>query len=85
MEHQDHYVYKVAHDRAPRIPNDTILFGMVVRKKLRDEATLINEPGAKGKLMFVILDATRVNGTDLTQESLLGRISAVKVVSFGFY
>jgi len=85
MEHQDRHIYKVAQDRAPqRIPNDTILFGMIVRKVLRDEATLNSNPEAKGKLMFVILDATRVSGADLTEKSLLARICAVQVKLDGF-
>ncbi len=75
----------MAQDRAPqRIPNDTILFGMIVRKVLRDEATLNSNPEAKGKLMFVILDATRVSGADLTEKSLLARICAVQVKLDGF-
>ena len=38
-----------------------------------------NNQEAKGRLNFFIMDATRVNGLDLTQKNIQERISAVQV------
>ena len=78
MQNNTQHIFKVDQDLAPRlIPNDTILDGIVVKKLVRGESS--NDEG-NGKLSFVIMDATRFDGEQLTQKSILERISAVQVL-----
>ena len=78
MQNNTRHIFKVDQDLAPQfIPNDTILDGIVVKKLVRGEGS--NDEG-DGKLSFVIMDATRFDGEQLTQKSILERISAVQVL-----
>ena len=78
MENNTQHVFKVDPDLAPKvIPKDTILDGIVVKKLVRGKGSKRNVDGAK--LNFVIMDATRVDGDQLTQKGILDRISAVQV------
>ena len=80
MENETQHIFVVDPDFAPRlIPKDTVLDGIVVRKIVRDGAAQSRSAEAKGKLSFVIMDATRVNGLDLTQKNIKDRISVVQV------
>ena len=82
MENETQHIFVVDPDFAPRlIPKDTVLDGIVVRKIVRDGAAQSRSAEAKGKLSFVIMDATRVNGLDLTQKNIKDRISVVQVDS----
>lgn len=74
MQNITQHIFKVARDCAPQMTtSDTILDGIVVRKRQS------NNQEIKGNSTFVIMDATRVNGVDLTGKSIQERIAAVKV------
>lgn len=76
------HVFIVDPDRAPQaIPRDTILDGIVVKKIVRagEAASNSNSADVEGKVTFVIMDATRVNGVDLIPMTILDRISFVMV------
>jgi len=78
MQNNTQHVFKIDPDLAPKvIPKDTILDGIVVKKLVRGKSS--NRNGDGTKLNFVIMDATRVDGVQLTQKSILDRISAVQV------
>lgn len=80
LEDSAENIFKVAKSRAFRvIPPETVLDGIVVRKIVRAEHDS-NQEASNGKLTFVIMDATRVNGVDLTQKNILERMSAVQVL-----
>ncbi len=69
-------IFQLDRNRAPQLmPVDTVLDGIVVRKILRDE----NNREAAGKLTFLIIDAIRCKGVDLTQQNIQERISKVQV------
>lgn len=71
-----HRVFKLEQSHAfKRIPADTVLDGVVVVSKIVPSEAAQNA----GKPTFVIMDATLVNGKDLTQMGIRERISAVKV------
>lgn len=73
------HIFKVAKSCAFRvIPPETVLDGIVVRKIVRSERS--NQEASNGKLTFVIMDATRINGVDLTQKSIQERMSIVQVL-----
>jgi len=76
FENNTQNVFKVDPDLAPQLPKDTILDGIIVKKLVRGEGSNGN---GDGKLSFVIMDATRVDGVQLTQKSIQERISAVEV------
>ncbi len=59
------------------IPAGTVLDGIVVRKIVRGKTA--RNRNILGKPTFVIMDATRVNGKDVTRKSILDRISIVQV------
>ncbi len=80
MENNSQHVFSVDSDRAPRlIPKDTILDGIMVKKIVRNGAAQNHNQETNGELSFVIMDATRVNGVDLTQNNIQDRISVVQV------
>ena len=81
MENESQHLFVVDPDFAPQlIPKDTVLDGIVVRKIVRDGAAQIdNNQEAKGGLSFFVMDATRVNGVDLTEKNIQERISVVQV------
>jgi len=66
------------------VPPGTILDGIVViREGVHGEITQNSNAG--GKPTFFIMDATRVNQKDLTQMSILERISVVQVLKLFNY
>lgn len=76
MENIAQHIFKVDQDKAPRMTaTDTVLEGIVTRMVIRDESIQ-----NKGKLTFVIMDVTRVNGVDLTKKGILERMSAAQVI-----
>ena len=79
MQNNTQHVFKIDQGLiAPKlIPKDTILDGIVVKKLVRGKSS--NRNGDGTKLNFVIMDATRVDGVQLTQKTILERISAVQV------
>jgi len=80
LEDRVQRILKVDQDRTPQIPKNTVLIGIVTRKIIRNEnAQNSNSEANDGKLTFVIMDATRVNGVDLTQKNVTERISTIQV------
>ena len=77
FENNTQHVFKVDPDLSPKLPKDTILDGIIVKKLVRGEGS--NDGNGDGKLSFVIMDATRVDGVQLSQKSIQERISAVEV------
>jgi len=76
MENMAQHIFKVDQDKAPWMTStDTVLDGIVTRMVIRD-GSIQN----KGKLTFVIMDVTRVNGVDLTKKGILERMSAAQVI-----
>ena len=75
MENETQHIFELDQDRiVQKIPNDTVLEGIVVKKIVRDGAAQSSNAGAKGKLTFVIMDATRINGADLVPKNFQERI-----------
>ena len=68
-------IFVLDQDHTPqKIPINTILDGIVVRKIVRDGAA------SEGKLTFVIIDSTCVNGINLTKKSFEQRSLIIKVL-----
>ncbi len=62
--------------------NDTILDGILTREKLNsDDCCADSDLEAAGKLTFVIQDAIRCNGENLTSLNIFQRIAFVEVYS----
>lgn len=74
-------MFQLDQDRSPQLmPFDTDLDGFLVRKIVRDEADENNHDWTKGKRTFVIMDAIRCKGVDLTQKIIQERIGAIQVM-----
>lgn len=68
------------------IPTNTILDGILVRRIVGDFAAHnINNPMANGRLTYVIMDAIRCHGVNLTRKTLQERMSTVEVCYIYFY
>lgn len=79
MENIKLNIFKLDQEWAPQLNvKNTVLDGFLTRKIVRNPAAQNNQQ-TKGKLVFVIMDTTRVNGVDLTEENICERISAVRV------
>lgn len=84
MENMTQHIFKLDEDRAPQLTvKDTVLDGLVVRK-IRPNGLGSFEANedvevAEGKLTFVIMDATRCSGVDLTGRNIQERISFIHV------
>lgn len=83
LENKTQHIFIVDQHRAPQqIPRDSVFDGIIVKKITRggaaDEVASNNTAG-DGKLTFVVMDATRINGMDLTRKSILERISTARV------
>lgn len=61
---------------------DVVLDGIVTRTKPNNVSAFSGDPEAAGQLTFVIIDAIRCSGRDLTTFNILQRLSIVKVISF---
>jgi len=84
MENMAQHFFKVDQDHAPQMTaTDTVLDGILTRRFIRDGSPRVNNnQEEKGKLTFVVMDATRCRGIDLTKMNILERISAVKVITY---
>jgi hypothetical protein len=68
----------LSHDRS--VLKDTVLDGYFVRPKILDSGIAADKNGDKrGRLTFVIQDAIRCNGTDLTGRGIVDRIAFIEV------
>jgi len=83
MENMAQHFFKVDQDRALQVTaTDTVLDGILTRKIISDGSPCLNNnQEEKGKLTFVVMDATRCRGVDLTRKNILERISAVQVIT----
>ncbi len=76
MENHTRNIFKLDQEFAPKLSvKDTLLDGIVVRKIVTGEGN----QEAKGELTFLIMDAIRCDGVDLTRKSIQERISIVQV------
>lgn len=75
MLNEGYHLFKIDEDRSRqlKIPTDTVLDGVVVRKRTRDGAV-------QGKLTFVIIDATNVDGLYVREKTFQERIDRVRVI-----
>ena len=77
MENHTRNIFKLDQEFTPKLSvKDTLLDGIVVRKIVTGEGN----QEAKGKLTFLIMDAIRCHGVDLTRKSIQERISIVQVI-----
>ena len=74
---KNHTIEMASSDGGPI--TDTVLDGIFTRKKLNSED---KESKTEGELTFVVQDAIRCNGKDLTSFDILERIAFVNVYSF---
>jgi len=80
MENSTQQIFQFAKSRLfQHFPTETVLDGIVVRKMVRGDAAQNVNQNPDGKLTFLIMDATRVKGVDVTQKSIQERISIVQV------
>jgi hypothetical protein len=90
LENMTQHIFRVDEDHAINIQSfdgrpitDTVLDGIFTREKLNDYSSCDNnlkeEGGNPRKLTFVIQDAIRCNGKDLTQSNIVQRIAYVRV------
>jgi hypothetical protein len=89
LENMTQHIFRVDEDHAIKMESfdgrpivDTVLDGIIPREKSNGadascEGT--SEDGTTRKLTFVICDAIRCNGKDLTNSSILQRIAYVRV------
>jgi hypothetical protein len=92
LENMTQHIFLVDEDHAIKIETsdgrpitDTVLDGIITREKLNGADARCEgnkEDGTTGKLTFVIRDAIRCNGNDLTGLNILERIAFVRV---GYY
>ncbi|EFX79314.1 hypothetical protein DAPPUDRAFT_319589 [Daphnia pulex] len=88
LENMTQHIFRVDEDHAIKMESfdgrpitDTLLDGIVTREKLNGADASCDgngEDGTTGKLTFVICDAIRCNGKDLTSSSILQRIACVR-------
>ncbi len=90
LENMTQHFFRVDEDHAINIQSfdgrpitDTVLDGIFTREKLNGDSicedNLKEEGGNPRKLTFVIQDAIRCNGKDLTQSNIVQRIAFVRV------
>ena len=91
LENMTQHIFRVDEDHAINIQSfdgrpitDTVLDGIFTREKLYGDSSCddnLKEEGAGNprKLTFVIQDAIRCNGKDLTQSNIVQRIAYVRV------
>jgi hypothetical protein len=85
LENMTQHIFRVDEDHAIKIETsdgrpitDTVLDGIITNVKSIDDASC-NGKEATRKLTFVILDAIRCNGKDLTGLNILERLAFVRV------
>ena len=86
LENQTQNFFKMSENRTVqllssdrRVLKDTILDGYFVRRIC---STGSEGPDQLGRLTFIIQDAIRCNGTDLTKRGILQRIDTIEVILF---
>ena len=95
LENMTQHFFRVDEDHAINIQSfdgrpitDTVLDGIFTREKLCDYSSCDGDKGAEmetpRKLTFVIQDAIRCNGKDLTKSNILQRIAFVRVNELSF-
>ena len=86
LENNSRHVFQLERERALRLLSlngsactDTVLDGVLTRA--RSNTTKEGDASVKRnqKLTFVIIDATRYNGRDLTKMAIVDRLSLIKV------
>ena len=91
LENMTQHIFRVDEDHAINIQSfdgrpitDTVLDGIFTREKLNDYPSCDGDKGVEtsGKLTFLIQDAIRCNGKDLTQWNILERIGFIYVNLF---
>jgi hypothetical protein len=85
LENMTQHIFRVDEDHAIKIETfdgrpitDTVLDGIITREKSIDNASC-NGKEATRKFTFIILDAIRCSGNDLTGLNILERIAFVRV------
>ena len=85
LENMTQHIFRVDEDHAIKIQmfngrpiTDTVLDGIITREKLLGDASCYGKEATR-KLTFVIRDAIRCNGKDLTDLNILQRIAFIKV------
>ena len=88
LENMTQHIFRVDEDHAINIQSfdgrpitDTVLDGIFTREKLYDYLSCDGDKGSEtsGKLTFLIQDAIRCNGKDLTKSNILQRVSFINV------
>ena len=88
MENMTQHIFRVDEDHAINIQSfdgrpitDTVLDGIFTREKLYDYLSCDGDKGSETsvKLTFLIQDAIRCNGKDLTKSNILQRVSFINV------
>jgi hypothetical protein len=92
LENMTQYIFLVDEDHAMKIETfdgkpitDTVLDGIITREKSINDASSCNGKETTRKLTFVILDAIRCNGNDLTGLNILERIAFVRVSNINLF
>ena len=76
---KDRAIKLLSHDRS--VLKDTVLDGFFVRP-IVCQSIADRDPDARGRLTFVIQDAIRCNGTDLTKLCIVDRVAFIEVSIF---
>jgi hypothetical protein len=91
LENMTQHIFRVDEDHAIKIETsdgrpitDTVLDGIITNVKSIDDASC-NGKEATRKLTFVILDAIRCNGKDLTGLNILERLAFVRVSNINMF
>jgi hypothetical protein len=91
LENMTQHIFRVDEDHAIKIETsdgrpitDTVLDGIITSEKSIDDASC-NGKEATRKLTFVILDAIRCNGKDLTGLNILERLAFVRVSNINMF
>jgi hypothetical protein len=88
LENMTQHIFRVDEDHAINIQSfdgrpitDTVLDGIFTREKLNGDSSCDGDKGAEtsGKLTFLIQDAIRCNGKDLTRWNILERVAFINV------
>ncbi len=92
LENMTQHIFRVDEDHAIDIQmfdgqpiTDTVLDGIITREKCNANDSSCNGKEATRKLTFVILDAIRCNGNDLTDFNILQRIAFVRLSNINLF
>jgi hypothetical protein len=91
LENMTQHIFRVDEDHAIKIETfdgrpitDTVLDGIITREKSIDNASC-NGKEATRKFTFIILDAIRCSGNDLTGLNILERIAFVRISNINLF